>query len=383
MGGRIPELDAVRGIAIALVLARHANPGVFGDAGLIGVEVFFVLSGYLITSILIADNEAGRLSLGRFYRNRALRLVPALVCVVAVTAFLRSVVHPLPGTHVASGMVVALTYLTDLRSVFDLHIIPDLDNLWTLAVEEQFYLVWPVVLIGVWYFAARKYRGVVLSLLALASIGEVLVAYTHRGSLQVSQELPLIWAPALLAGCALAHGRTPRVSNTIATLALAMIVGLSFIPSAGTKLVTYWVVVPVIAALSCALIINAASGSGAALLRITWLRRLGLISYGAYLWNYPIAQWFGTWASIPLTIVAAALSYTIVERPFLRRKRHAVDLVAAVSPGTTARKGETTPSTTPASRRLSTLSRQKAQGRRAPADATQIGDGRDEGAQRI
>jgi peptidoglycan/LPS O-acetylase OafA/YrhL len=330
MGGRVRELDAVRGIAILLVLARHADPGLFGDAGLIGVEIFFVLSGYLITRILLAEVEARRLSLRRFYRNRVLRLVPALVCVVAVTAVVRTV-HPLPGTHVASGVVVGLTYLTDLRSVFGLHIIPDLDNLWTLAVEEQFYLIWPVVLIGLWYFGKRRYELGVLALLVLACAGEVVVAYTHRDSLQTSQELPLIWAPALLAGCALARVDSVEVSRRMALLALATIGGLAFIPSAGTELVVYLAVVPLVALLSCAVILNAASGFATGVLRIEWLRRLGLISYGMYLWNYPIATWFGPWPSIPLTIAVAAGSYRLVELPFLRRKRHAVDLVDAVS----------------------------------------------------
>jgi peptidoglycan/LPS O-acetylase OafA/YrhL len=331
MGGRVPELDAVRGIAILLVLARHADPGLFGDAGLIGVEIFFVLSGYLITRILLAEVDAGQLSLRRFYRNRVLRLVPALVCVVAVTAVVRTAVHRLPGTHVGSGVVVALSYLTDLRSVFGFHIIPDLDNLWTLAVEEQFYLVWPVLLIGLWYFGKRRYELGVLVLLVLACAGEVVVAYTHRDSLQTSQELPLIWAPALLAGCALARVESPQVNGRAAFVALAAIAGLSFIPSAGTELVVYLSVVPLVALLSCAVILNAASGFATSVLRMEWLRRLGLISYGTYLWNYPIATWFGPWPSIPLTIGVAAASYTLVELRFLRRKRHAVDLVDAVS----------------------------------------------------
>ena len=279
---RVPELDGIRGIAILLVLARHADPHLFGGAGLIGIEVFFVLSGYLITRILLADANAGRLSLRRFYRNRVLRLVPALVCVVAVTAFIRAVIHPLAGTHILSGVVVALTYLTDLRSIFGLHIIPDLDNLWTLAVEEQFYVLWPLLLIGLLFLSARGYRRAAIILLFLATAAELAVAYTHRDTLQTAQELPLIWAPALLAGCFLASATWLRVSGEAAMLALAVIVGLSFLPSAGTRLVTYVVVVPVIALLSCTLIINAASGAGVRLLRFSWLRWLGLISYGAY-----------------------------------------------------------------------------------------------------
>ena len=157
------------------------------------------------------------------------------------------------------------------------------------------------------------------------------MAYTHRDTLQTAQELPLIWAPALLAGCFLASATWLRVSGEAAMLALAVIVGLSFLPSAGTRLVTYVVVVPVIALLSCTLIINAASGAGVRLLRFSWLRWLGLISYGAYLWNYPISQWFGPWLSIPLTLAAAVASYLLIERRFLRKKRHGVALVDAVS----------------------------------------------------
>src|SRR4051794_41421762 len=77
-GRRVPVLDAVRGIAIALVMLRHASPGTFGAGGFVGVEIFFVLSGFLISSILLGDIDRGRLSYKDFYVNRALRLLPAL-----------------------------------------------------------------------------------------------------------------------------------------------------------------------------------------------------------------------------------------------------------------------------------------------------------------
>jgi peptidoglycan/LPS O-acetylase OafA/YrhL len=328
---RVPALDGVRGIAILLVLVRHAWPNVFPVAGLLGVEVFFVLSGYLITRILLADVGAGRLSLRRFYRNRALRLVPALVCVVLATAFIRTLIHPLAGTHVASGVVVALAYLTDLRSVFGLHIIPDLGNLWTLGVEEQFYLLWPLLLIGLVRLTQRGHRRAAVLLLVIGVGGEVVIAYTHRATLQTAQELPLIWAPALLAGCLLAGRPRPIAGERAALAAIAVIFSFSFIPSGGTRLVTYLTVVPLVALLSCAVVSNAASGTAVAVLRIRWLCWLGLISYGAYLWNYPVAQWVGGVPSIPITILLATASYVFVERRFLRKKRHGVQPIAAVA----------------------------------------------------
>ena len=142
-----PALDGLRALSVLAVFAYHAAPRVF-PGGLIGVDVFFVLSGFLITTLLLEERAAtGTISFGLFYQRRALRLFPALVlCVLLVGAFLRVIGLPLqsyPG-HAAA----ALTYTMDFVVAAD----PQtgggrLSHTWSLAVEEQFYILWPPVLL--------------------------------------------------------------------------------------------------------------------------------------------------------------------------------------------------------------------------------------------
>src|ERR1700680_2619008 len=151
----IPALDAIRGIAISLVLLRHAWPSTFGAGGFVGVELFFVLSGYLITSILLGEFQSGRVSYGRFYINRILRLVPARTVMVLFVLLVVALFNPLSDRgFLLPGAVRGLTYTDDIPRL-PLHSLSELSHLWTLAIEEQFYIVWPLLLIG---FASRGVR---------------------------------------------------------------------------------------------------------------------------------------------------------------------------------------------------------------------------------
>jgi peptidoglycan/LPS O-acetylase OafA/YrhL len=147
--GRILGLDVLRGVAVALVMLRHAWPDRFGGAGIAGVVIFFALSGYLITGLLRSDlSRRGRIRYGRFYRNRALRLLPALFVLVAVFTLVEAVWNPLRDRALLwHTVVVSLTYVMDLPGHWAVS--DGMTHLWSLATEEQERSRWPP-LVAAW-----------------------------------------------------------------------------------------------------------------------------------------------------------------------------------------------------------------------------------------
>jgi peptidoglycan/LPS O-acetylase OafA/YrhL len=138
--GYLPALDGVRGIAILLVVAYHAGIGAreFYWMGFNGVAIFFTLSGFLITRLLMEEHEGnGEISLGRFYARRALRLLPAFGSMVAVTALI--------GLASLGDALRASSYMANWWLAADIHLGP-LSHTWSLSIEEQFYLAWPLIL---------------------------------------------------------------------------------------------------------------------------------------------------------------------------------------------------------------------------------------------
>ncbi len=151
---RQPGLDGLRALAVIAVIAFHERLSAF-SGGFLGVDVFFVLSGYLITDLLVARwDRHGRLDLGDFWARRARRLLPALaVLLVAVTAA-TAVVEPAQLAALRSALLAAVTYSSNWWQALAHHSYfaqfgppPPLQHLWSLAIEEQFYLVWPLLLI--------------------------------------------------------------------------------------------------------------------------------------------------------------------------------------------------------------------------------------------
>jgi peptidoglycan/LPS O-acetylase OafA/YrhL len=298
-----PELDAIRGVAIALVVLQHfvftgLGSDRMGAFGAVGVTLFFVLSGYLITGLLIAERrETARINLSRFYRRRIARLLPALVALVAVLAVFR-----LPGDS-----RVALLYLTnwDLQFGGQMYY---LVHTWTLAIEEQFYLVWPIA-----FIALTRWPRLLLAALVVIVLASIVFRAEIGG---------LMRADALGGGALLAiSGR--RLPSWLAPLGWIAIVALAFIP--GDPADWLWTG----AALGSVLVVGSAGA-------LTWgpLVYLGTISYGLYLWNYPISR--GLWtvatgglpvvhamlaiAGILLSIAIAVVSERWVERRFRARR---------------------------------------------------------------
>ncbi|WP_374968440.1 acyltransferase family protein [Terrabacter sp. BE26] len=326
--GRIDSWDVLRGLAVGLVMLRHAWPAEFPGAGVAGVTMFFGLSGFLITDIIQGEvARSGQLSFVRFYRNRFYRLIPAVAVLLLVYLVVELFTGRLHDRAPFVSVAVGLLYLADVPGI---HTGPGLGHLWTLAVEEQFYLVWPTLLI----FGIRRSR--VGAVVATAIVGTLLVtalALTVSSTTATVYTLPTSWAPALLVGAA---GRMyiEKLRTVVRPWALVLagmgLVSACWLPDAKDKPLTYLVVGPLIAFSAAVLVIGSAPYSSVP----TWLkplRMLGRISYAVYLWNFPIVCWLrggfqeGTSGysllSIGLSIVAGTASWYLVEEPMQRVKR--------------------------------------------------------------
>ena len=304
---RVAGLDVLRGIAILLVMLRHAFPDVFPGAGVVGVVMFFSLSGYLITGVL-----EQRPPLREFYRRRAQRLVPPLLALVAGLVVVTLLLDPLDDRDRLGWTVLwALTWTGNLPFG---HASDATFHLWTLATEEQFYLLWPAALL----LLGRRH-----ALLAAAAVtGAACLATTWwlAEAPDLAYALPTSWAPCFVVGAAVRlHRDRLTVPTWAAAVAIAALGVLSVVTLRGHAS-TYLAGGPAIAALTGVLVLvcrqwDTVTGP---LRLLVWL---GTVSYAAYLWNYPLSLWLPAPLAVVLTLVAAALSWRYVEAPLQRRAR--------------------------------------------------------------
>lgn len=340
---RIQGLDGLRAIAVIMVICFHTWPETFPGGGF-GVQIFFVLSGFLITTLLLKEMRVhGRLYLWKFYLRRILRLFPALYAVLALTATAYLLWAPeWMGPRV---IVSTATYTGNWSRALGQGLGP-LGHTWSLATEEQFYLIWPIGIVAVaaWSRRFRVIRSRSLEgrvgLLAVAGIlvttlAGVLESKAGAGTARLGNAFEVASLP-LWVGCALgcwwSSGRRPgRVVRWLgASSALVLAVGTFLVPTSWVA-DKPWVAVSG-AMVTAALIFLVASGTGSRILEQSFLRRIGVISYGMYLWHYPICFIFivngyqGPLLAggvLVTTYLVAELSYRYVEQPFLRMKRHA------------------------------------------------------------
>jgi peptidoglycan/LPS O-acetylase OafA/YrhL len=293
------DIDGLRAIAVLLVIAYHAGiPGLGG--GFVGVDVFFVISGFLITQLLLAElDQRGKISLSRFYERRFKRLLPALFTVILCTVVI-SVIF-LPGFHDsrkyfasvrwAVGGAANIFFLRNTGGYFDdaKNTMPFL-HLWSLGIEEQFYLFWPILLTLV-YRHLRKKTVWALSLLIIFSFlaAQHLV---HNGQSNRAFYLMPDRAWELGIGALLVFlppcQKMLRPFYFIGAIALLILPALGY--SAQTPFPGITALLPV---LSAALFIWSGNGSGP--LANPFLVHLGLLSYGWYLWHWPLLALCRTW----------------------------------------------------------------------------------------
>ena len=344
--GHVPALDGVRGYAVLIVMISHVHVLIPKDdvtglgpldawinGGYLGVDIFFVLSGFLITALLLQENDRnGQVFFGRFYGRRALRLLPALYFMLLCHATY-TLLTDQPWGPERESIKAAVLYYFNWLIVTDLNdVVAGLNHLWSLAVEEQFYVIWPAVLVGL-LTLGRK------AVIAGVIAGGIVLVAVHRTRLweDGTTWLELVVrtdtrADGLLIGALLAflwrYGLTPRRGVDIAAwLALGGLVvyqctvdaNSGFAQTIGTTLFATLVAVILLAILQ-------GTWAPVRVIGHPWLRAVGVVSYGLYLWHFPVfyavARYGGTWnevvrAAVGLALAAAftLLSWYGLERP--------------------------------------------------------------------
>jgi peptidoglycan/LPS O-acetylase OafA/YrhL len=321
----VPSLDGLRAISIVFVLVSHLTgtrgfPNISALLGLgeLGVRVFFVISGYLITSILLGElKRTGTVSLVRFYFRRTLRLFPASYFFIAVIAFLAAKGFAQLAPY---DLTFALTYT---MNYYDHRGWP-LGHLWSLAVEEQFYLLWPATLMLLGRLRSGRFLlGALLAtpFLRLASI-YVTPAFNF-----------VVWADALATGCLLAIFREQlsadkRYSRLLASKWFFLVpvgaIAANYIPS--TKLTWLFgeTIMNVAIAVSADWAMRNSTGIVGRFLNLPAVSFIGVLSYSLYVWQQPFLNRASAspYCAFPLNIILtfalAFFSYVAIEAPFLR-----------------------------------------------------------------
>jgi peptidoglycan/LPS O-acetylase OafA/YrhL len=337
----VPALDGLRGIAILLVITHHQLIPFSLNGGFLGVDLFFVLSGFLITTLLLKEFDATEtISLKDFYLRRVLRLGPALLVYLIISLVVTYAFHPQDLAREFRLVGYALTYATNWRMAFgwDSSLDPTA-IIWSLSIEEQFYLVWPLLLFASLSLGIKR-RQIAIGLLLL-----ITAIMLHRYQLwSAHAELNRMYygtdtrADAPLTGCLLAlipvSAWSKRRQNALkfsaivaGTLLIYLIITVRF-----TDAVLYRWAYTGIAALA-GLVTWSAGTQQTIFVRVLGFRLLrwfGKISYALYLWHWLLLRnttfyyWVGPrwdpWARCATAILTAAISFYLIELPFNRLK---------------------------------------------------------------
>ncbi len=331
-----PEIDGLRAVAVLPVILFHA--GLMGplQGGFVGVDVFFVLSGYLITAIILGEQAKGTFTVAGFYERRARRILPALVVMcLATIPFAWLLLLPFEFTQHfkalgAVAVFISNVFFWDRTGYFDLASeAQPLLHTWSLAVEEQFYLFFPLLLMALSRLSHR-WLAVVLGLIALASLGLAEWGAVNKPKINFFFTPSRLWELLVGALCAIAlFQRSVWRQGWLAAVGLGMIALAVAIYGPHTPFPSVYTLLPVV---GTALVILFASPQTviARLLSARFLVGIGLISYSAYLWHQPVLVFARMWSDGPLGVATllglvvlifglAWASWAFVEQPFRRR----------------------------------------------------------------
>jgi peptidoglycan/LPS O-acetylase OafA/YrhL len=341
----------VRALAVLAVMGFHEGVSEL-SGGFLGVDVFFVLSGFLITDLLVSQyNRLGHLNLKDFWTRRARRLLPALALMLIVVSAAATVIEPNQGSSLRLSLLAAVTYTSNWYQI--LHHVsyfaslglftapPPLDHLWSLAIEEQFYLIWPLIL---WLLILRLNgrRARVTATLILAAMSALAMALeyspgdpslvyygtdTHASAILIGAALALTLPLATVMSLPTAQVRRLDAVGVVGLVVLAWAAG----HFSGEDRAVYPLGL-ILAAVGAAGLVVAAASTGviAAMTSLPPLRWLGIRSYGIYLWHWPVIALAGAivgaransawmwFIEAATSIGLACLSWQFVETPILR-----------------------------------------------------------------
>jgi peptidoglycan/LPS O-acetylase OafA/YrhL len=344
----VAGLDGIRAIAVLAVIAYHLNVG-WAKGGLLGVGVFFTLSGYLITDLLLSHwDRYGNLGLGMFWLRRARRLLPALFLMLVAVSIWVALFDASQLSQVRREVVSAALYFANWSTIashgsyFARFQAPlPLDHLWSLSIEEQFYLVWPWLLLILLYLVRSRRALAVLALIG-AAVSAWEMGHLHHPGVDPTRvyEGTDTRAFGLLIGAALAMVWPTRMSRLALRRSVRSPVGLDVVGVAGVIVIlllvwrtsslssflypTGMILLSVATAAVMAAVVNPSSTLGE-VLGCRPMRWIGVRSYGIYLWHWPIIVLWGAphagvnWPQailqVAVSFVVAALSWRFVEEP--------------------------------------------------------------------
>lgn len=353
-----PDIQGLRAVAVLVVLFFHAGGGIIFPGGFIGVDVFFVISGFLITGHLIrTGTKTGRIDLADFYARRVRRILPAATVVLLFTALATILILPTTRWESIGGEILASSFylvnwvLAENTDYLNADAAPSpIQHYWTLAVEEQFYIIWPLLIIVLLYFARKKSTvgkhqniqirtHLVQRYIAWGAVGLTLLSLTWSIYYSAVNPAPAYFVTttrmwemgigAIIAVFATQLERIPaRLGYVLGAVGLAAILVSSLLYDSSTVFPGYAALLPTLGAAS--VIIGGMSGraeSGVGtVLKIPAMRWVGDLSYSLYLWHWPLivigthllgghlALWQGL-LIVAISFIPAWLSYHYVENP--------------------------------------------------------------------
>ncbi len=342
--GRVPSLDGLRAVAIGLVIVAHARgtpnapfPVFFWAFGDLGVQLFFVISGFLITLLLIRERKRnGRISLKQFYLRRAVRIFPAYLMFMAFLGLMQALgVISIDANNWIHSLTFTLNLIDEAERQWNVA------HVWSLCVEEHFYLIWPVIVatLGVaWSWRVGWF------LILTAPIWRWVIGIMIPGTLP-PQTFTFSRIDSIANGCCLALATTGRFSRQltefhfrrvayvwsliVVLLVIGRVLDLSYFVDSRMKLSFLHTITGVAFTLLLWVSICVPHGWVGRILNSKYLAWLGVLSYSLYLWQQPFLNrynpsWMCVWPiNLILALSLSACSYLVVERPLIRwRQRH-------------------------------------------------------------
>ena len=353
--GYLPGLDGIRALAVIGVMLYHGS-FTWMSGGYLGVDVFFVLSGFLITTLILEEfDRRGTVSFKRFYIRRARRLLPALFLMLLVVALLAGFIYTDAASKVRADGIASIFYVANWWFIFAdqsyfefIGRPPLLKHLWSLSIEEQFYLIWPAIVFMLMKWRGRSMVLVIALVLAITSTAWMLAlsvangypeladpsrAYfgtdTHIMGLLVGAALAVVWRPGRLPSKLQPGARGLLTGIGIASLLITVFFFLQVGEFSPWMYRGGFLVLAIVVAVLIAMATHPALPFGAWLGTQPW-RYIGQRSYGLYLWHWPIFMMLRPNLDVPLdgianfllriglTFAAAELSYRYVELPIRR-----------------------------------------------------------------